>query len=165
MNTKPLASFMIAAIIIVLIYFLIAFMLPIGALAEETTELYVTTRILNGRKAPTTDSSREAYFELGETVDAIEVCSNGWVKCKGGETGIIWCKAEYLSESKVVRKWKNISGGSVNIRRNPSTETRREGTLKAGRVVRVAAEVFGWGYIKDQGWVDLSYFEVVDDGE
>jgi len=25
--------------------------------------------------------------------------------------------------------------------------------------------VFGWGYIKDQGWVDLSYFEVVDDGE
>ena len=31
--------------------------------------------------------------------------------------------------------------------------------------MRITAEVFGWGYIKDQGWVDLSYFEVVDDGE
>ena len=72
---------------------------------------------------------------------------------------------KYLSESEIIRKWKNVSGGSVNLRKNPSCEAKRVGRIKAGRVMRITAEVFGWGYIKDQGWVDLSYFEVVDDGE
>lgn len=127
--------------------------------------LYVNTRLLNGRQYPTTDSSREAFFEEGETVEAIQLNEKGWVEVYGGETGTVWCKAEYLSEQPEPRKWKNTSGGSVNLRRNPSIEAKRVGRIKAGRIMRISAEIMGWGYIKDQGWVDLSYFEVVDDGE
>ena len=163
---KAFTRFIIVAAILIAFYVVIAIFLPIGAFAESNEYcLYVNTRVLNGREFPSTNASREAFFEKGETVSAIELNDNGWVLVEGGETGVVWCKAEYLSESETVRKWKNVSGGSVNLRKNPSCEAKRVGRIKAGRVMRITAEVFGWGYIKDQGWVDLSYFEVVDDGE
>ena len=165
---KSFVRFLIVATIIITAWFLIEICLPIGAFAEEwpqTYPMYVNTRLLNGREYPSINSSREAWFEKGEIVDAIELNDTGWVLVEGGETGVVWCKAEYLSDNDTIRKWKNTSGGSVNVRKNPSCDSKRVGRIKAGRVMRITAEVFGWGYIKDQGWVDLSYFEVMDDGE
>ena len=162
---KEIVRALFVIVVLLIVWFFIEIFLPIGAFAEETTTLYVNTRVLNGREHPSTNSFREAFFEQGEQVEAIELNDTGWVLCEGGETGVVWCKAEYLSESETIRKWKNTSDGSVNLRKNPSAESKRVGRIKAGRVMRITAEVFGWGYIKDQGWVDLSYFEVVEDGE
>lgn len=165
---KKLIRFLVIMAALSLIWLIIEFYFPIGSLAEEqivTYPMYINTRLLNGREYPSTKSSIEAWFEKGEAVEAIKLNDQGWVLVEGGETGVVWCKAEYLSESETIRKWKNTSGGSVNLRKNPSAESKRVGRIKAGRIMRITAEVFGWGYIKDQGWVDLSYFEVVDDGE
>lgn len=162
---KNLIHFLFIIAILLFAWFAIDFCLPVGALAEETTTMYVNTSVLNGREFPSMKSFREAFFEQGETVQAIELNNTGWVLCEGGETGVVWCKAEYLSESETVRKWKNISGGSVNVRRNPSIDSRRVGKIKAGRTVYITAEVFGWGYIKSQGWVDLEFFEVIEENE
>lgn len=163
---KAFTRFIIVAAILIVFYIVIAMFLPIGAFAEsDEYYLYVNTRVLNGREFPSTNAFREAFFEKGETVSVIKLNDNGWVLVKGGETGVVWCKAEYLSESEIIRKWKNVSGGSVNLRKNPSREAKRVGRIKVGCIMPIAAEVFGWGYVKNQGWVDLSYFEVVDDGE
>lgn len=137
---------------------------PIGAFAYEET-LYVIVTELNGQECPNTKCSVEARFERGEMLAPIQLSNSGWVEVIGGETGTVWCKAEYVSESEVIRKWKNISGGSVNLRANPSLEARKVGRIKHGRTMRISAEVFGWGYIKDQGWVDLEYFELVETNE
>ena len=165
---KSFVRFLIVATVIITAWFLIEIYLPIGAFAEEwpqTYPMYVNTRLLNGREYPSINSSREAWFEKGETVKAIKLNDTGWVLVEGGETGVVWCKAEYLSDSDTIREWKNTSSGSVNVRKNPSYDSKRVGRIKAGRVMRITAEVFGWGYIKNQGWVDLSYFEVVNDRE
>ena len=165
---KKLICFLVVMTVLLLLWSIIEFCFPINSLAEEQViayPMYVNTRLLNGREHPSTKSSIEAWCEKGEVVEAIKLNDQGWVLVEGGETGVVWCKAEYLSENETVRKWKNTSGGSVNLRKNPSVESKRVGRIKAGRVMRIAAEVFGWGYIKDQGWIDLSYFEVVDDGE
>lgn len=162
---KNFIQFLMIAMILIAIWLAIEFCLPIGAFAEEMSQtypMYVNTRLLNGREKPTTNSSREACFEKGDIVRAIELNNTGWVLIEGGETGVVWCKAEYLSDSPVARKWQNISGGSVNLRKNPSYEAKCIGRIKAGRIVRITAEVFGWGYIKDQGWIDLEYFTVVE---
>lgn len=161
---REFKAFVICVTVLILIIIAISFIFPRDSLAEEGEyPLYVTVRLLNGREHPNTDSSCEARFEKGDTVEAIQINENGWIEVYGGETGTVWCKAEYLSENPEPRYWKNTSGGSVNIRRNPSIEARREGRIKAGRVMRISAEVFGWGYIKNQGWVDLSYFERVEE--
>ena len=152
------------SVIIWLLFFwlLIECCLPIGAIAET---VYVLPTELNGRESPSTKSFVDARFCKGDELECVEINSTGWARVIGGEGGTVWCKAEYVSASMAPRKWKNISGGSVNLRVNPSCEAKKIGKIKHGRVMRITAEVFGWGYIKDQGWVDLSYFEVVDDGE
>lgn len=152
------------SVIIAILFFwlLIEVCLPIGAFAET---VYVLPRELNGRTEPSTKSFVEACFCKDEELECIELNVNGWARVIGGESGTVWCKAEYLSASPVVRKWKNISGGSVNLRAQPSCDAKRVGKIKSGRVMRVSAEVMGWGYIKDQGWIDLDYFELVETNE
>lgn len=148
---------------LLIIFLIIAFLLviecffPIGAFSET---LYVNVSELNGRAMPNKNSHIESCFIRGDTLKPISL-KHDWIEVKGGETGTVWCKAKYVSSFNGVRKWKNISGGSVNIREEPSCESRKSGKIKANRIINIIAEVFGWGYIKDQGWVDLSYFEVV----
>lgn len=157
-------AFVVIALLLIGLIIGIEFCFPLDAEASgHSYSLYVTARKLNGRQFPTTKSSVEAHFEQGDEVEALQLNANGWVEVVGGETGTVWCKAEYLSESLVVRKWKNTSDGAVNLRVEPCCEAKRVGRIKSDRVMRISAEVFGWGYIKDQGWVDLSYFTVMEE--
>ena len=156
--------FLCVLLVLLGILLVIDCLFPIGAFAYEET-LYVMVTELNGRECPNTKCGVEAHFERGDMLAPIQLNTNGWVEVIGGETGTVWCKAEYVSESESIRKWKNTSGGSVNLRANPSCEAKKIGKIKHGRVMRITAEVMGWGYIKDQGWVDLEYFELVETDE
>ena len=151
MKKVNLSNILGACLVFIFIFLLIA-----NAAKAET--VYCIADKLNGRYAPSTKSDKEMVLFYGDEVEALELNDSGWVKIIGGESGTVWCKAEFLSASVEPRKWKNTSGGSVNMRKAPSLEAKTCGRVKKGRVMKITAEVLGWGYIKDQGWVDLDYF-------
>lgn len=121
---------------------------------------YVIADFLNGRAAPSKNSSVEARFECGDIVTPIQLNENGWVEVYGGETGTVWCKAEYVSACSSPIYYE--AEKTVNLRKNPSYESKIVSKIKKGRTMKISAEVFGWGYIRKQGWVDLSYFREID---
>lgn len=147
----------------VCLVFIFIFLLIANAAKAET--VYCIADKLNGRYAPSIKSSKEMRLFYGDEVEALKLNDNGWVEVIGGESGTVWCKAEFLSVSIEPRKWKNISNGSVNIRKVPSLEAKTCGRVKKNRIMWITAEVLGWGYIKDQGWVDLSYFALEEPEE
>ena len=133
----------------------------IATLAMESAlgnQLYVTATELNGRSQPNKHSSIECRFSRGDTVETTGVISNdgGWVEVIGGETGTVWCSADYLSETRDSAKYVNTSGGRVRLRKTP--EGKFVGWVQTNEQITVARIVNGWGYIKDKGWVDLQYF-------
>ena len=131
---------------------------PLFGVAET---LYVRTNgdYLNGRSQPDKHASVEAHFDNGDQVEAVST-SGGWVEVVGGETGTVWCKAEYLSSSALEGAlYRNTSGGRVFVRSEPCGA--KTGRVEANKTVTVQNVVDGWGYI-GTGWVDLSYFSKED---
>lgn len=124
--------------------------------------LFVVTNgdCLNGRARPDKHAPVEARFDNGEAVEALSI-QNGWVEVIGGETGTVWCKAEYLSDSQSdSATYRNTSGGRVFVRNEPSGK--KTGRIDAGKKVTVSRQIGNWGYI-GSGWVDLSFFERLGD--
>lgn len=109
---------------------------------------------LNGRSRPSTSSQVEMRIPPGEAVEAVSY-SNGWVEIVGGETGTVWCKAEYLSSTLEPVSFRNTSGGRVFLR--DCIGGVKKGSVRANKTIVVIRQVFGWGYT-GSGWVDLSYF-------
>lgn len=140
----------------ILAYALLLYLLlrPCFGLSET---LYVCTGgdPLNGRANPDKHSRVEAAFANGSAVESVSA-ENGWVEVVGGETGTVWCKAEYLSSSLEAAFYRNTSGGRVFVRDAP--EGAKTGSVKAGKRISVTRIVDGWGYT-GSGWVDLSYFD------
>lgn len=131
---------------------------PLFGVAET---LYVRTNgdCLNGRAAPDKHSPVEARFDNGEAVESVST-SGDWVEVVGGETGTVWCKAEYLSSfASGCVLYRNDSGGRVFIRSTPNGP--KTGRVGANKTVSVQNVVNGWGYI-GSGWVDLAYFDKED---
>lgn len=126
-----------------------------NAMAESTT-LVVTVDELNGRAEPTTKSSVEMRLYKDDEVTFVSY-TDGWVEIIGGETGTVFCKAEYLSEKNAnLGTYKNISGGRVHVR--DSIEGKRINSIAANKNIEVSSIILNWGYIGN-GWVDLQYFE------
>lgn len=133
------------------------------ALASPT--LYVcVSDMLNAREEPNLKAEVQMRLYPDDEVIPLSV-QNGWVEIEGGESGTSWCKAEHLSEIKEPKKYTNTSGGKVWIRKPlmDMSNKARKGEVKANKTITVTRVVFGWGYIKDKGWVDLSFFE--EEGE
>lgn len=130
--------------------------------ASASEFLYVKADMLTGRYRPDIHSNKEAYFSNGELVEAIDVSKNGWVEVYGGESGTVWCKAEYLSSVLEKTEWKNYTSGSVYYRAAPHPEAKRLGKIRSGKEIVVSSQVFGWGYIENKGWVNLEYFEQIN---
>lgn len=121
-----------------------------GAGAETLT---VTASELNGRATPSKKGHVEAIFMRGDELDAVSI-DGEWVEVIGGETGTVWCHADYLTESEPY-KATNTSGGAVNVRSEPDGD--RVGKVSAGESVTIERRVMGWGYT-GSGWVMLKYF-------
>jgi len=120
------------------------------------SQLYVTATELNGRAEPSKTAAIEARFFRGESVNPTGNVNGNWIEVYGGETGTVWCSADYLSETRDSAKYVNTSGGRVRLRKTP--EGKFVGWVQTNEQITVARIVNGWGYIKDKGWVDLQYF-------
>lgn len=137
------------------IVFLASALLASTATAET---LYVCTNgdDLNGRAAPSKNADIEMRIPNGEKVEAVSY-SGGWVEVLGGETGTVWCKAEYLSSVQESTEYRNSSGGRVFVRNG--IEGAKTGlVVRANGIVTVTRQINGWGYI-GKGWVNLKYFD------
>lgn len=130
--------------------------------AYAANVLYVTASELNGRAMPNRHSSVEAIFEKGWDLVPTGNVKGNWVEVYGGETGTVWCSADYLSEINEPVVFENISSGRVRSRTTPNGKAR--GWVHSNESVTVTRIVNGWGYVEDCGWVSLEYFiEKVDE--
>lgn len=138
-----------------MLFTLIATLIANVAISET---LYVCTNgdDLNGRAAPSKNADIEMRIPNGEKVEAVSY-RGGWVEVLGGETGTVWCKAEYLSSAQEAAEYRNSSGGRVFVR--DGIEGAKTGlVVRANDTVSVSREINGWGYIRS-GWVNLKFFD------
>lgn len=152
----------IAVLIFVLILSILCAITTNIASAEEGTLMYVMANRLNGRTSPAKKNNIEVVFEKGDWVEAVGWSNDHkWVKVKGGESGTLWCSAQYLTERTDIFKVKNLpSGRSVKIRKTP-VNGKVSGKVRGGGVIEVQQVIFGWGRTK-KGWIDLEYFVEVN---
>lgn len=140
------------------IFAMVVFAVTFFSCFATAETLYVCTNggDLNGRAKPSIKSSVEMRIPDGEAVEAVSY-NGGWVEVLGGETGTVWCKAEYLSSTQEATKYRNASGGRVFVR-DGIKGAKTGSVVPANKVVNVTREIEGWGYI-GTGWVDLKFFE------
>lgn len=139
---------------IISLIFMVLFLFSL-ALAEETTEMYVTASQLNGRANPSRKASVEARFDRGDSIEAIDWSKDHhWIEVTGGETGTVWVWWEYVTERIDTFTVRNNFGSKVKIRKEPyGTVT---GYLKNNKTLVIDRVIFGWGHSK-RGWIDLKY--------
>ena len=155
---------LILGILVFAVVIFVWFVIPIMAMSEEidqTTDVYVTAKLLNGRARPSKKSTIEARFDKGDILQAIYWSDNHhWVEVIGGETGTVWVWWEYINEQKEeYTTWWNNWGSKVKIRKEPFGTV--IGYLKNGGEVDIDRIVLGWGHTS-KGWIDLRYLTEED---
>ena len=121
----------------------------------ESTEMYVTASLLNGRSKPSKKSSVEARFDCNDLVTAVGWSDNHhWIEVYGGETGTVWVWWEYVTERTDEFVATNDQKYKVKIRKEPYG--RLSGYLKPGKSVNIDRVIFGWGHCS-KGWIELDY--------
>lgn len=78
-----------------------------------------------------------------------------WVQVRGGEIGLVWCCADYVTERTDAFRVTNESKRKIKIRSKP-VNGKVTGYLKPGRSLTISRVVLGWGKCKS-GWIDLEY--------
>lgn len=153
---------LILAVLVFLFVIFVWIIVPLIANAEpyETTRMYVTASLLNGRATPSKKATVEARFDRGDDVETLGWSKNHhWIEVIGGETGTVWVWWEYLTErTDEFYVWNNY-GSKVKIRSEPFG--RVIGYLKNDGELIIDRVIFGWGHSK-QGWVNLEYLTEED---
>lgn len=162
---KLLISVIIKAVLVAAIAVIaVATLHDIGlAEDEETTPVYVTARILNGRMHPSKRATVEAVFWYGDELQATGAISRDheWIEVRGGECETVWVCIKYVTERFMPFTVTNENNGRVKIRSKHSGG-KLKGYVKHGKSIEIDQVVLGWGHTK-KGWVDLEYFiEVVE---
>ena len=130
--------------------------------SEESTKLYVTANLLNGRANPRKTATIEARFDHGDDLEPTGDWSDDhhWIEVRGGETLTVWVYIDYVTERKTEFKAKNTKFKKVKIRSRP-IDGKLQGYLKKGKTVTITRVVLGWGRCS-KGWIDMSYLEEVE---
>lgn len=148
----------IMAITMCVLTFAILWLTEVNAESEYGgTKLYVTANRLNGRSRPSKKSSIEAIFDKGDELITTGQWSDNyqWIEVYGGETGTVWCKAEYLTERYSAFTVVNLNPGKIKIRSKP-INGKITGYLKSNQRIDIYQSILGWGRT-DKGWIDLSW--------
>ena len=129
---------------------------------QDDNQVYVTTRLLNGRSKPRKTAKIEAIFDKGDTL-----CKTGnwsddrhWIEVYGGESGTVWVYTDYISEISEPFIVQNIDYNQVKIRSKP-IDGKVKGYLKRNKSVEILQVIDNWGRCS-KGWIDLSLLEEVD---
>ena len=136
----------------------------------------VTAGSLRLRSAASTSSSTLAQAPKGSTVTVEEDAGNGWYKVTyGGKTG--YMSGEWLTitlnnggvipsagESEAERTRGLITASVLNIRSGAGTEYDSVGSLRAGTVVDIVADLGNGWYQIASGYICADYVTLVDAG-
>ncbi len=125
----------------------------------------VTADLLNGRALPTKKAHIEARFDFGNYIQPTGSWSKDrkWVEVKGGETGTVWVRADYVTEVYGIFEYRNTADGRIKIRKKP-VDGKLAGYLGKGKKVIITQIVLGWGRCK-RGWINMEYLERINDDE
>lgn len=116
----------------------------------------MTANVLNGRAEPTKKATVEARFDRGDILTGTGEWSKDrkWVEVFGGETGVVWCDARYISEITEEIVVCNLDYKQIKLRKTP-IDGKVIGYLKKGKELYIDRVVLGWGH-SNRGWVDMS---------
>ena len=157
---KEKRAFLLSVIVFLFIVFIWVVIPTKSEDAVDTTEMFVTASLLNGRAKPNKNSSVEAKFDHGDEVTAFDWSpDHHWIEIKGGETGTVWVWWEYLTErTDEFLVWNNW-GTKIKIRSAPYG--RVIGYLKRDGELWIDKVVLGWGH-SNRGWIELKYLTEED---
>ena len=135
--------------------------LVIGGMYTSANNIYaaekevVKAEKLNVRKGPSINDERIASLDRGMVVEILET-SNGWnkVKLSDGEEG--WVNGDYTAKEKAT-----VTADKLNVRKGPSIENAKIGSLTEGTVVELLEEENNWYKVQSSdgntGWISGDY--------
>lgn len=115
---------------------------------------------LNGRSAPNKNADVTMRLFSGDEVDVVSFHGE-WAEIIGGESGTSFCKAEFLSSIKKPVTYVNTSKGRVRVRKTP-IDGKPVDWIGAKETIVVTKIICGWG-LTNKGWIDLSYFKLMEE--
>ena len=135
--------------------------LVVGGMYASTNSIFaaekeiVTPEKLNVRKGPSVENDKIGSLDRGRVVEILE-SNNGWnkVKLTAGNEG--WVSGDYTAKEKAT-----VTATELNVRKGPSTENDKIGSLANGTVVEVLEHENDWYKVKlddnKEGWICGDY--------
>ncbi|MCU9814434.1 MULTISPECIES: SH3 domain-containing protein [Paraclostridium] len=135
--------------------------LVVGGMYASTNSIYaaekeiVTPEKLNVRKGPSVENDKIGSLDRGMVVEILET-SNGWNKVKLSDGNEGWVSGDYTEKEK-----GTVTATELNVRKGPSIENDKIGSLANGTIVEVLEHENDWYKIKlddkKEGWISGDY--------
>lgn len=152
----------------------LALVMTTGVAFASIGSATVTADSLRLRSEASTNSATMTKAPKGATVTVEEDLGNGWYKVTyGNQTGYMsgdWLTVS-LADGTVLpasegtepeQKRGLITAGSLNVRSGAGTAYEKVGSLKAGAVVDIVADLGNGWYQIDSGYISAEYVTLVD---
>ncbi len=135
--------------------------LVVGGMYASTNSIFaaekeiVTPEKLNVRKGPSVENDKIGSLDRGMVVEILE-SNNGWNKVKLSDGNEGWVSGDYTAKEKAT-----VTATELNVRKGPSTENDKIGSLANGTVVEVLEHENDWYKVKlddnQEGWICGDY--------
>ena len=135
--------------------------LVVGGMYASTNSIFaadkeiVTPEKLNVRKGPSVENDKIGSLDRGMVVEILE-SNNGWNKVKLSDGNEGWVSGDYTAKEKAT-----VTATELNVRKGPSIENDKIGSLANGTVVEVLEHENDWYKVKlddnQEGWICGDY--------
>lgn len=135
--------------------------LVVGGMYASTNSIFaaekeiVTPEKLNVRKGPSVENDKIGSLDRGMVVEILE-SNNGWNKVKLSDGNEGWVSGDYTAKEKAT-----VIATELNVRKGPSIENDKIGSLANGTVVEVLEHENDWYKVKlddnQEGWISGDY--------
>ena len=135
--------------------------LVVGGMYASTNSIFaaekeiVTPEKLNVRKGPSVENDKIGSLDRGMVVEILE-SNNGWNKVKLSDGNEGWVSGDYTAKEKAT-----VTATELIVRKGPSTENDKIGSLANGTVVEVLEHENDWYKVKlddnKEGWICGDY--------
>lgn len=135
--------------------------LVVGGMYASTNSIFaaekeiVTPEKLNVRKGPSVENDKIGSLDRGMVVEILE-SNNGWNKVKLSDGNEGWVSGDYTAKEKAT-----VTATELNVRKGPSIENDKIGSLANGTVVEVLEHEDDWYKVKlddnQEGWISGDY--------
>ncbi|WP_419742834.1 SH3 domain-containing protein [Paraclostridium dentum] len=135
--------------------------LVVGGMYASTNSIFaaekeiVTPEKLNVRKGPSVENDKIGSLDRGMVVEILE-SNNGWNKVKLSDGNEGWISGDYTAKEKAT-----VTATELNVRKGPSIENDKIGSLANGTVVEVLEHENDWYKVKlddnQEGWISGDY--------